>query len=101
MYIFLIYVTSEDFRACINVAPYEIIAALIQKPWSIRLEPRNHEICVLYARGKYMTKQIAESKHMSRRQVERIVKQGGVLRSRHDSNLVAGSLRPRHRIRSV
>lgn len=67
--------------------------------WSIRLEPRNHEVCVLYASGKYTTEQIGRAKGLTPRQVQRIAKQGPVLRTRAQSNRAVAELKSKHRIR--
>lgn len=69
--------------------------------WSLRLEPRNHDVCVAYASCHYTTQQIAASFGITRRQVQRIVKQGGVGRSQAEGNRVAAPLKPRHRVRRV
>lgn len=67
--------------------------------WSLRLEPRNHEICVMYADGRYLPRQVAARFDLTVRQVERIAKQGGVGRTRGEANRDYAALKPRHRIR--
>ncbi|MGJ5804331.1 hypothetical protein ACSCB1_35275 [Streptomyces europaeiscabiei] len=69
--------------------------------WSLRLEPRNYEICQLYASGKFTTEQIARSFHLNPRQVQRIVKQGGVGRTLPEANRVMAPLKSKHRVRKT
>lgn len=67
--------------------------------WNPRLEPRNHDICVAYASGRYTTTQIAEYFKLDRRQIARIVQQGGVARTQSEANRVAAPLKRKHRVR--
>lgn len=67
--------------------------------WSPRLEPRNHDICMLYAVGRYTTEHLAARFGLSRGQVQRIAKQGGVIRTRAEGNRVSAPLKRKHRIR--
>lgn len=53
-----------------------------------------------YASRHYTTMQIARHFGLTRRQVQRIVKQGRVERSQADANQVAAPLKARHRIRT-
>lgn len=67
--------------------------------WSPRLEPRNYEICRAYASGRFTTEQIAKHFGLTRKQVQRIVREGGVGRTRAEGNRVAAPLKRKHRVR--
>lgn len=101
---FMICLTPVDKVGCKNVRDYGMIIAAMKVTinpihWSPRLEPRNHDICVLYASGKFTTEQIAKSKSLNVRQIQRIAAQGGVIRSLAQSNRVMARLKSTHRIR--
>ena len=74
--------------------------AIDPSAWSLRLEPRNHDVCVAYASGRYTCGQIAARYNLTRRQVQRIAKQGGVIRTAGESNRLITPLKARHRIRT-
>lgn len=62
---------------------------------------RNHEIARLYATGQYLTEHIARTFGISRRRVQQIAKDAGVMRTQADANRIATPLKRQRRIRSA
>lgn len=60
---------------------------------------RDHEIARLYTSGQYLTEQIAHTFGLSRRRVQQIAQERGVLRTKADANRVATPLKRKRRIR--
>jgi hypothetical protein len=56
------------------------------------------DVVKAYESGDYLTKQIAEKFDITTRQVQRICKKWGVLRTQRQGAAVAGPLMPRHRL---
>lgn len=60
---------------------------------------RNKKIAEAYSSGQYLTEHIARAFGLSRRRVQEIAREQGVVRTRAEANRVASPLKSKRRIR--